>query len=218
VEQQAGDAAQALMSKRRFYDRDPVIASFFGRQLWQQVRQDDSIAWGWKDPRTTVTFPIWARVFPNARWLHVIRNGVDVAISTHRRSLKQERKLRNRLLPIDYSPRTLDFAYSFRLWETYVSFVLEHKDLIPPDRYLEMRYEDLLAEPQRELGRVADFMNYSVEEEVLASASQRIDTGRLNNLAFAANYRDVIPDLADSPLMGQLGYDYSLATEWANST
>jgi hypothetical protein len=213
VEQQARIAQQALWRKWRFYDRNPVIVNFFGPQLWQQMSQDDSVAWGWKDPRTTVTFPIWTQVFPNARWLHVLRNGIDVTISTHRRSLKQQRKLRNRVFPIDYSPRTLDFAHSFHLWETYVSFVLERRELIPPGQYLEMRYEDLLAEPRRELQRVVDFVNYPVREEVLTAACMRIDKGRLDNSAFAADYRDVIPDLAFSPLMQRLGYDYSLAKE-----
>jgi hypothetical protein len=218
VDRQAQAVARGLWSKWHFYDRDPVIVSFFGRKLWQRMRGGDSLAWGWKDPRTTITFPIWARVFPNARWLHVIRNGIDVAISTHRRSLRQERKLRNRVLPFDYNPRTLDFTYSFCLWETYVSFVLQHKDLIPPDRYMEIRYEDLLAEPRRELQRVADIIEFPVEEELLASACLRIDKGRLSNSALAANYRDLIPDLANSPLMQQLGYDYSLTQELANLT
>jgi hypothetical protein len=213
VERQVRAVEQALWSRWRFYDRNPAIVSFFGHRLWQQVRRDDSIAWGWKDPRTTVTFPIWMRVFPNARWLHVLRNGIDVAISIHRRSLRQRRRLRNRVFPLDYSPRTLDFTYSFHLWETHVSFVLEHKHLITPGQYLEMRYEDLLAEPQRELKRLADYVQHPVEDEALLAACRQIDRRRLDNSAFAVNYREVIPDLATSPLMRQLGYDYRLTTE-----
>lgn len=213
VEQQAEAVQKALVRKWRFYDRDPVIVNFFGRQLWQEVCQDNSLAWGWKDPRTAITLPIWIRVFPHARWLHVLRNGIDVTISVHRRSLKQQRKLRNRVIPIDYSPRTLDFAYGFRLWETYVASILEHKDLIPADQYLEMRYEDLLAAPERELRRVADFADYSVGEDVLTAACKRIDKSRLDNSAFAAQYSELITELRTSPLMRELGYDYSQTRE-----
>jgi len=213
VEQQARAVQQALVRRWRFYDRNPVIVNFFGRQLWQQVCRDDSLAWGWKDPRTAITLPIWIQVFPHARWLHVLRNGIDVTISVHRRSLKQQRKLRNRVFPIDYSPRTLAFAYSFRLWETYVSSILEHKNQIPPDQYLEMRYEDLLATPERELRRVTDFAGHSVGKDVLAAACQRIDRSRLDNSAFAADYRELIPALSASPLLMQLGYNHNQTWE-----
>jgi hypothetical protein len=212
VERHAGEMRRALFQKQSFLERLPVLEDFFGEALWQQVEAGEAFPWGWKDPRTSLTFPIWLSVFGRARWLHVVRNGIDVAISLHRRSEKQRLKLRNRLLPtFDYSPATLDFAYSFRLWETYVSFILAHKDLIAPDRYLEVRYEALLAEPQVQLARVLDFMGHSVAEEALQTASRRIDRGRLDNRDYAAGYRQEIPRLADSPLMQRLAYGYSLA-------
>ena len=109
--------------------------------------------------------------------------------------------------------RTLAFAYSFRLWETYVSSILEHKNQIPPDQYLEMRYEDLLATPERELRRVTDFAGHSVGKDVLAAACQRIDRSRLDNSAFAADYRELIPALSASPLLMQLGYNHNQTWE-----
>lgn len=45
------------------------------------------IPWGWKDPRTTVTLPLWLEVFPNAKILHVYRNGIDVVESLHKREI-----------------------------------------------------------------------------------------------------------------------------------
>lgn len=39
------------------------------------------IPWGWKEPRTTVLLPLWLRVFPDAKILHIYRNGIDVAAS-----------------------------------------------------------------------------------------------------------------------------------------
>jgi hypothetical protein len=212
VGRHAEEMRRALFQKHSFLDRRPVLEDFFGSELWPKIERGEAFPWGWKDPRTALTFPIWLQVFGQARWLHVLRNGIDVAISLHRRSEKQRLKLRNRLLPtFDYSPATLDFGYSFRLWETYVSFVLEHKDLIAPDRYLEVRYEELLAEPQVQLARVLAFMGHSVEEEALGAAARRIDRSRLDNRTYATSYSQEIPRLAGSPLMQQLAYGYSLA-------
>src|SRR5690606_33596327 len=32
--------------------------------------------WAWKDPRTSLTLPIWREVFPRAQVVHIIRNGI----------------------------------------------------------------------------------------------------------------------------------------------
>jgi len=209
VQQQTVKAQHALFTAHLPF-RKTVIAGFFGTELWQGIEQGESPAWGWKDPRTSLTFPVWLPVFPRARWLHILRNGVDVAISIHRRSLKQQRKLRNRLFPIDYSAATLDFGYSFRLWEQYLSFLLAHKQEIPAGQYLEVRYEDLLADPETHLRHIVDFAGHTVDAERLAKACKRINAGRLNNRRYAAAYRDEIPRLVDTPLMRDLHYGYDL--------
>ena len=217
VQEQTRVAERALFNEKRLPGAKTEIERFFGPELWSRIGQGELPAWGWKDPRTTLVFPIWLNLFPNARWLHVLRNGIDVAISVHRRSLKQERKLRNRLLAIDYSPATLDFGYSFRLWEHHVSFVLEHQHLVAPDRFLEIRYEELLAEPRTVLQEVARFAGYPVEEDRMVAACQMVDRSRRDNSAYASAYRDEIPALAAAPLMQTLGYTYSLDSRAAAS-
>ncbi len=44
--------------------------------------------WGWKDPRTCVTLPLFLDIFPRARLLHLVRNEDDVAESLASRSKK----------------------------------------------------------------------------------------------------------------------------------
>lgn len=200
----------SLADDRAFVKHNPLMAVFFGRSLWEKINRNEFFPWGWKDPRTTLSFPIWLRVFPRARLLHVLRNGIDVAISTHRRSQKQQRKIWKRLYPIDYSPLTLDFEYCFQLWEKYISFVLDNKSRIPQGQYLEIQYEQLLADPEDNLGKIADFIEFPVQKEVLKSVSQQIDRSRLDNTAYARPYQSVIPTLADKPIMQQLGYSYTL--------
>jgi hypothetical protein len=207
---QAEALGRALADDKSFVLQYPLIAVYFGRQHWEKVLRHQPFAWGWKDPRTTLTFPIWMRIFPNARVLHVLRNGIDVAISTHRRSEKQQQKVYKRLFPLDFNPITLDFGYCFHLWETYVNFVIDHRQLISPDRYLEIRYEDLLVNPLDYIRQVTEFIDYPVKEEILSAACEQIDQSRINNAKFARPYHQEIAELADSPLMAELGYSYSI--------
>jgi hypothetical protein len=209
IKRQAQVLPRWLFERRHPLTRKTVIEGFFGPEAWEEVARQKSFAWGWKDPRTSLTFPIWTHLFPRARYVHVLRNGIDVAISVHRRSIRQRRKLRNYLFPLDYSPATLDFRYSFRLWEIYVSFILDQKHVIPAEQFLEVRYEELLMNPYEQLRRLADFAGHPVRGDLLQAACRRIDRGRLDNSDYAAGYQDEIPALVTTPLMRQLGYSYS---------
>lgn len=45
--------------------------------------------WGWKDPRNTFLLPIWLDLFPQAKVVHIYRNGLDVASSLAVREVKR---------------------------------------------------------------------------------------------------------------------------------
>jgi hypothetical protein len=210
VERQAHAVETWLLNDRFFLSLDVGIVQFFGRDLWEVMQLAPFNAWGWKDPRTTLTFPIWLRVFPRARFVHVLRNGIDVAISTHRRSLKQKRKLRNRLVPLDFSPATLDFNYCFHLWEAHVRFVLDHRVIIPDASYFEIRYERLLQNPGHTLRGLLSFLGHRVPEARLREACRRIDVSRLDNAPYAAPHAEQIALLSEGPLMRELGYSYPM--------
>jgi hypothetical protein len=209
VDDQVGKTLSTLFSNRSL---NPIgdISKFFGPHMWTKLVNGEKVDWGWKDPRTSLTFPIWFRVFPHARFLHIVRNGIDVAISMHRRAQKQRKSFMKRLLQIDYSPLTLDFMYCFQLWEDHMSFILENRNIIPPENYLELRYEDLLASPAENLKLIMNFIEYPIDEDVLEKACEQINRGRLNNANYAKLYEDIIPSLASHPLMQQLDYSYSI--------
>jgi len=210
VQKQTDWVLNTLFPKTSILNLNAGITDYFGPQLWELLSQGEATYWGWKDPRTTLTFPIWLRVFPQTRFLHIIRNGIDVAISIHRRSQKQRQKFWKRIYPLDYSPATLDFQYCFQLWEKYTSFVLDNKGIIPSGQYLELRFEELLAQPEGKLQDICNFIEFPVRKDRLKAICDQIDQGRLDNQANANLYRGEIPSLASSPLMQHLGYSYSL--------
>ncbi|MFC1922353.1 sulfotransferase [Chloroflexota bacterium] len=210
IDMQTSAMQRALFEEKRLFGKEPKISEFFGPQLWRQISKGQMLTWGWKDPRTTLTFPIWLKIFPRAKILHILRNGIDVAISTHRRSLRQQKNIIKRAFPMDYIPITLDFEYCFQLWEQYVSFVFEHKALIADDHYLEIRYEDLLQDPESKLRLISEFMAYPVQDASLSKSSMQVNRARIDNSAYARAYRDQIPPLTSTPLMQQLGYSYTL--------
>jgi hypothetical protein len=139
-------------------------------------------AWGWKDPRTTVALPIWLDIFPAARVVHVVRNGVDVADSLARRQMsglelgrRNFKKYRTllRYVPkrgwFGTSPRMLDRRQGFELWEEYLEFAQKFSKGLG-DRYMEVCYEELLTRPREVLPEVVAFCGLNPKESVIEAA------------------------------------------------
>lgn len=209
VAQQADAMRRAVFAGRVRVRRDVGLVSYVDHLLWRRMYHAGRRMWGWKDPRTTLTFPVWLRVFPQARFVHVIRNGIDVAISLNRRTQAQQRSWWQRRTLEDYRPETLSFAQCFRLWELYMAFFFEQRMLIPSGQLWEMRYETLLAEPKAQLQQLVDFLGYPVDAAQIATVCAQINAARLDNRARARAYQDEIAALSGHPLMQTLGYDYA---------
>lgn len=95
-----------------------------------------SSRWGWKEPRNTFTLPMWLRLFPQARVLHVVRDKEAVVKSllarNQRRSEVRVETLQNE-------------ASAARLWEQYVATGRSYQPTLGP-RYHEVAYEALMQE------------------------------------------------------------------------
>jgi hypothetical protein len=109
--------------------------------------------WGWKLCETTYILPVLAAIFPEAHYVHLLRDGRDVAFSDHvwPRSPFWKKVYFNtadihwwRGLPLSSIPYKL-FAplYNARHWANSVT-VGRHAGRLLGPRYLEVRFEDLV--------------------------------------------------------------------------
>ena len=95
--------------------------------------------WCEKTPQHAQHIVALAMRFPAARFIHVIRDGRDCAVSFHRRWKRQ--------------PELTVFR-----WKKMVSVGREQGRRLGAGRYLEVRYEDLTAEPEFALRRICVFL------------------------------------------------------------
>ena len=212
IEKEVEKVHEILFPQKSFLGLNHGVAQHFTPAIWSSLMKGEDVWWGWKDPRTTLTFPIWLRVFPNARVLHIIRSGIDVAISTHRRSLKQQGKFWKRIIPLDFIPKTLDFNYCYDLWKKYVSFALKKKALIKPEHFLEIKYEALLLEPLENIKKINNFIGYQTKEDKIKEVCSQIDSSRVNNSKYTTIYQKEIRRLEHFDLLDQLGYRFPLTS------
>jgi hypothetical protein len=124
--------------------------------------------WGWKDPRTSLLLPLWTKIFPNAKVLHICRNGMDVALSLYRREIKRDRK--DSLFAEDLT--SIDGA--FQLWRVYENSILQRSNELT--NYLRIKYEDLLELKPEVLTQLNNFCG--IEINVQANMIRQENKGK----------------------------------------
>lgn len=147
-----GDAelTDAAISQLRL---ETDLESFQGH-FDQSSQSSPTMPWGWKDPRTSYTLPLWLKLFPTAKVVHVVRHGVDVAASLAAR----EAKRRFRFDSPARSVRCLDASRAFELWQQYVEQCEQQTQLLGPQQTLTLTYEELLVSPAVTLDRLLSFV------------------------------------------------------------
>lgn len=120
---------------------------------------------GWKDPRNCLTIPLWATLFPNARYVFIHRHGIDVAQSHVNREL--------RVGNTKYVARCLDIKQSFGLWEEYNHQALQSFKSIPSSKVLKFGFEELVTSPEERLADIADFCALPRNQRALDKFAKR---------------------------------------------
>jgi hypothetical protein len=103
-----------------------------------------------KTPSYVLHVAALGALLPEAKVIHLVRDGRDVTLS---------------YLATDFGSQTLGQAAI--AWDRYVRAGREAGARLGPDRYLEVRYEDLLAEPQRVLEGLCAFVDLEFDERML---------------------------------------------------
>jgi hypothetical protein len=114
--------------------------------------------WGDKTPLYMQYLPLLERLFPTARFVHLVRDGRDAALSF----LGMPEGIVTRTWS---HPRSVaDFACQ---WATEVEAARTLGSRVGPGRYLEIRYEALVAEPERELQAICSFAGLAYKADML---------------------------------------------------
>ncbi|UCG78184.1 MAG: sulfotransferase [Nitrospirota bacterium] len=189
-----------------------------GRLLKYGHITDIDRPWGWKDPRNTFTADLWKMIFPEALLLHVYRNPIDVASSLRQREQKiKEEYSRNwkkyimeRMLmgKIWYqgSIRTQDIMEGIRLWEEYTNKAFS-LDSDFGERIVHIKFEDVLAEPEKNITRIMNYAGISAGPDLLRDAIADL---RYENRYKFLNDEDLVAvfnKIRDKELVVRLGYD-----------
>src|SRR5262249_31553563 len=113
--------------------------------------------WGDKTPMYMQRLPLLERLFPDARYVHLIRDGRDTAVSF----LSMPPGIVTR--PLAPPGTAGEFACQWRA-EVEAARALGAR---VGDRYVETRYEQLAAEPERELRKICEHAGLAFDPAML---------------------------------------------------
>lgn len=124
--------------------------------------------WGDKTPMYMRHLPLLERLFPEARYVHLIRDGRDAALSFL--------EMPDGVVTKTWAhPKTAaDFACQ---WRTEVEAAQALGGRVG-SRYLEVCYEELVESPERHLERISEFAGLSYDPAMLGYAGQVDLTGK----------------------------------------
>lgn len=184
------------------YHREPVVMKAVGQHVWRGEWSPDHARRVYrivyrsllglhlagdlrlmeKSPQNVFIVRSLAEAFPDAQFVHIVRDGRDAAVSYLEKPwVRQVFAWTRRRDPggQPYGPfapywveddrrgefeSASDLHRSVWVWRRHVEAALEGGEHLPDDRWTEVRYEDLQADPHTEGDRLADFLGVDVGE------------------------------------------------------
>ncbi|MDZ7265877.1 MAG: sulfotransferase [candidate division KSB1 bacterium] len=141
-----------------------IVRRFYAE--WAYFKDPDAMRWGGKTPDYSIHAATLHQLLPDAKFIHIIRDGRDVALSLFR---------------LAWGPK--DPMLAAQHWQERVQSALAFGRRVGPDSYLELRYENLVQHPAREFERLVRFIAYEgdIEEIVHRFRREIVDTVKRDN-------------------------------------
>lgn len=117
-------------------------------RAWARVH--GKTRWGDKTPRYVERIPFLADLFPGSRFVHLVRDGRNVALS---------------YADVPFGPKTV--AKAAALWAERVCAGYTSGRSLERGRYLEIRYEDLVEDAEGEAKDLCDFLDIPFQADML---------------------------------------------------
>jgi hypothetical protein len=136
---------------REMQDRTP--ASFLNALYTLYAAQNGKVRWGDKTPIYASYLDFIHQIFPEAKFIHILRDPFDAGISLLEKYQKEEFHI--------------DIYFAARNWMRRINDINQSREHLPTHLYHELRYEDLVQQPEEKIQEVCDFLGEDYEPSML---------------------------------------------------
>lgn len=158
--------------------------------------------WADKTPTYLNHMQLLLKIFPNAKFIHLIRDGRDVALS---------------MIPLVFSHNNIYTAAWG--WKNTVNKGIKQSRSIPQGQYLEIRFEDLILETEKTMKNLCQFIDEPYTSDILKATRSGdyqhmsgtilpvADLSKINQWENKMSIKDqMIFESVAGDLLAQLGY------------
>lgn len=144
----------------------PAMAREFEETIAKHLAgRPDRVPWGWKHPHSYLLLPFLHERFPDMRFIHVVRDGRDIALSHN----QQQAHRYGGLLQRPEEPKPVRSA----AWWAWANVRAQRTGESLGGNYLLVRFEDLCADPLASTRRIVAFSGGGEEALAAEVASPR---------------------------------------------
>ena len=178
----AGDAVdwpplRELLAHRGSVSREDMLGAAFvvmeEMLLERRSRLGHEGRIGWKVPGTFLWLRELNDYFPEMQYVHLMRNGLDMAYSGNRSQARDWASQFDIELELDSTGRITP-SCTLEYWLRANAFALGETRDSMGERFLLLRYEDLCSDPATEVRKVTEFVGISLPDDHLAGISELV--------------------------------------------
>jgi len=123
------------------------------RAIFEQFAEyHDMVRWGDKTPEYIFDLPVLNELFPDARYIHIVRDGRDVALSEFKTQFGAK-----------------NIYKAAEEWSKKVKLIRKFAAGLPSVSFYEIRYEDFLAWPEHTFSGLIDFLKIDDDDNWLSA-------------------------------------------------
>ena len=121
----------------------------------RQLDYSSYIGWGWKEPNTHIYIGHLSKKFTSAKYIHVLRHGLDMAFSKNKNQLFNWAHFFE--INIAGSNVSLPNA-ALKYWIKANRRAFTLGEQLGPERFLQVKFEDLCVSPKIEIEKIISFL------------------------------------------------------------
>lgn len=133
--------------------------------------------WGWKVPPNFFLIEYFNDVFENAKYIHVIRHGLDMAYSENNNQLRNWGFFFG-ITPSEFELRKNKNTLMLKYWIAANNYAIANANKYMGSNFLLIKFEDICFSPEKIINDLCDFLSISIAGEMRKDLCQIIKPPR----------------------------------------
>jgi len=137
--------------------KDRLQRMFRGSEVGSSMK-----GWGWKEPNSHLLLGQYAEIFPDFKFIHTIRHGLDMAFSANQKQMKNWWEL---YFPKGDDDRTYSPQKSLKYWVKANQTISNTAKKLKPDQYLLLNFDRLCEDPEEIAPELIRFLGLELTDD-----------------------------------------------------